>query len=670
MSSYESGVDPVNVETTNTEEHQSMAQHYQNSASPQGTTRRQNDTNTPAAACPHCADLQQSLPEEMVENEKVSQSFSPPPPQPHPVPHLQSSHSYNHNPPYHQPRSQQHQSPLNLHQPQSNPLHYPEPYPPHLYYPPPPSPTGQRMALAVTAGSLLGLTAAAAVRWLNGGDFAFFPPATAAASTRSTSHQQVVERSCTSADETAATVALEQRGHGRFQEQHQQQLLLDAVQAQSEKQTLMTHRLEDLVKHQQRKDLDVENITKQSIDLLRNQHVQQHTDEPRRVVVSLLHEIKGELTAIRESLRDEMSADSDPLLLHSRILTVIAKLDATLNDDDGITLGSTEATNTTEKLRIDDTQIGPIRTNTPSHDFSSPHKDAIDVVASKATATMTLVSSVALKKAVLKLVVENANDKLVAGAQLLYLYVLNVFTHPRVPRYRKIYCNNESFQSHVAELLGARELLAAVGFVEQAQLNKGNRTCWEWLPTPPSIRNDDSLTEVKTLPQRLQLDGSEVTYLERLKEAVSALSVLKVASAAEKEDLTKLALSAAGLLLPDKYERTIEITGMAPLAAEKTPLRTNGTTTANMTTSLVNVTLITDPSMYQTPVSGSSLPLSLTKKILPLPPGDIPSLDHAAKQVEKEARNPPTAEFDEHVERSDSSNSDSLADAAEAAMWK
>jgi len=63
----------------------------------------------------------------------------------------------------------------------------------------------------------------------------------------------------------------------------------------------------------------------------------------------------------------------------------------------------------------------------------------------------------------------NSNDAadLKAGAQMLYLYCLNMSKNPSVPRYRKIYTNNATFKNKVGNLAGARELLVAVGFEER-----------------------------------------------------------------------------------------------------------------------------------------------------------------------------------------------------------
>ena len=67
---------------------------------------------------------------------------------------------------------------------------------------------------------------------------------------------------------------------------------------------------------------------------------------------------------------------------------------------------------------------------------------------------------------------DNIND-LKAGSQMLYLYCLNISKNPTVPRYRKIYTNNNTFRNKVGKLLGAKEFLSSVGFVERTN-------CFEW----------------------------------------------------------------------------------------------------------------------------------------------------------------------------------------------
>ncbi|KAL7471632.1 hypothetical protein ACHAXS_011971 [Conticribra weissflogii] len=66
-------------------------------------------------------------------------------------------------------------------------------------------------------------------------------------------------------------------------------------------------------------------------------------------------------------------------------------------------------------------------------------------------------------------ILSNSNDhhELKVGSQMLYLYCLNISKNPTVPRYRKIYTNNKTFREKVGNLVGAKEFLKAIGFVER-----------------------------------------------------------------------------------------------------------------------------------------------------------------------------------------------------------
>ncbi len=67
----------------------------------------------------------------------------------------------------------------------------------------------------------------------------------------------------------------------------------------------------------------------------------------------------------------------------------------------------------------------------------------------------------------------NSNDaqKLKVGAQMLYLYCRNISQNASVPRYRKIYTTTNTFRNKVGDLVGAKDFLVAVGFVERAKEN-------------------------------------------------------------------------------------------------------------------------------------------------------------------------------------------------------
>jgi hypothetical protein len=92
-----------------------------------------------------------------------------------------------------------------------------------------------------------------------------------------------------------------------------------------------------------------------------------------------------------------------------------------------------------------------------------------------------------LDDALRKLASSNDANLLKAGAQMLYLYCLNISKNPSVPRYRKIYTNNSTFRNKVGNLVGAREFLVAVGFVERPDNN-----LFEWPSSFLLPQSDDN----------------------------------------------------------------------------------------------------------------------------------------------------------------------------------
>ena len=80
-----------------------------------------------------------------------------------------------------------------------------------------------------------------------------------------------------------------------------------------------------------------------------------------------------------------------------------------------------------------------------------------------------------LEDALRKLANNNDAQQLKFGAQMLYLYCRNISQNASVPRYRKIYTNNNTFRNKLGNLVGAKDFLVAVGFVEHAKEN-----LYEW----------------------------------------------------------------------------------------------------------------------------------------------------------------------------------------------
>lgn len=74
-----------------------------------------------------------------------------------------------------------------------------------------------------------------------------------------------------------------------------------------------------------------------------------------------------------------------------------------------------------------------------------------------------------------KIIRDNNPDSVRSGAQMLHLYTVNLSNNPNTPRYRKLYTTNENFRQKVGDgLVGGRNFLYAVGFEE-----KGNYLEWQ-----------------------------------------------------------------------------------------------------------------------------------------------------------------------------------------------
>ena len=445
------------------------------------------------------------------------------------------------------------------------------------------------LAAAVTAGSVLGLTAAAAVRWLNGGDFLLFPPAHTKPqqqrhekTTRTTRTQQQreqrEERSAatmnspffssendqlqqqysTTVDDTSTDEAAAAAASHHLAESHSEtlQTLQDTVRIQSEQQDQLLRRLEDVLdRDQQRQRTDA------TMDLLKANNNKKATarvtelDTPHDTLRGIRDVLTTALLRRQDDNDDEARGDEE-----ERLAVTLDKLDAVLDQikSDGYIIRTT--TSQTNDSTPDDHPVSTKETAATTNIFSG------STPTTPTTATTTPSANLGgdndhqpLAEAILRLVRDNAEAARRTGSQLLYLYTVNVASHPRVPRYRKIFTSNESFQKHVAGLRGASELLEAVGFVpvfgddgggeaKSSSSSSGDPTTataaayWEWLP--PSIHNkQQEKDEPKPSPQNAWLGDSEAFYLQRLKMAAAALGILKSPSSCGSVDMEALAQS-------------------------------------------------------------------------------------------------------------------------------
>jgi hypothetical protein len=288
----------------------------------------------------------------------------------------------------------------------------------------------------------MGLAAAAAVRWLNGGDFHLLPSAT---------RQVLPDRSN---DESLMVVEM----------QTDVQELKESVERQDRTLKRLTA---DIARHH----------TNESMERLRYRN-----DSSNTTAAAKLSEIHMELSRLRRDLKrvDDCSRSND---WNTQLSDTLQRLQACMDQmaHDNQSTKQTVALHVVE--RSASTSIETI-TSIPDNNSASDDKCSDE--------------NLTMEQAIRRLVEENDRDHLQAGAQLLFLYVTNLCSNPRVPRYRKIFTTNDSFKK-VNAIKGGRDLLLSLNFVE-----KGNN-CLEWLVSAEE----------------------EGPCLERLARAAATLKILK-----------------------------------------------------------------------------------------------------------------------------------------------
>lgn len=310
---------------------------------------------------------------------------------------------------------------------------------------------------------------------------------------------------------------------------------------------------------------NVSTATDQSMDLLLR-----HDDSNTSTI---LREIRSALTSLQ----------ADHPEFSTRLHETLDKLDTTLNGINGAAI----------------TSIPPI------HRYSSETQGY---------------NVTSLASALTQLILDNPNaTKLQAAAQMLYLYVINLSSHPRIPRYRKIFTSNETYKNHIADIVGADSLLQAIGFVERT-------SAWEWEPS------------------------DEEACLECLRQAAAALSILKVRRPAQEtpEALLQYVLAKVGL------------------EAAATPPRRMGRNT-------------TEDASFTTPVHHADIvsPPATKKQLTPPLEVDFPDLTHPLAETAElsDSTGSPAVSFLHREEAGalSASNDPGTAEAAvngETAVWK
>ncbi len=411
----------------------------------------------------------------------------------------------------------------------------------------------------LTVGGALGVTGAAAVRWLNGGRFELFPSntRTSDAASKRTVAQVAIQEEKSNQSQAASgenpkdgTKWNADRGNLGNEENYEEEeddedddyndgdysdneqedgfdleecliermdALLSSIDSNSVLQEKLIHKL-----------ANTSTITDESMSLLKqNKDV---TKAPNTTeTAGRDSKTLAELKEVRESLvnlcNSITSADSEngkkedwqeewsKLLakFDNCIQALEEPIDSFFADSEA---GDTKSTSTAETTQTENpakqetVQLLPPAPATPATGNES------GISSSDMTATLMPLS---LSDCIVKLVENNNSLNLKSGSQLLYLYLANLSGKPDNRRYRKIFTSNESFKK-VETMIGGKDLLCAVGFVEDSE--KG---VLEWVPT--------GSTE------------EEISALILVKEAAAALGVLKKANNAPSSDLIRSALS-------------------------------------------------------------------------------------------------------------------------------
>jgi hypothetical protein len=359
----------------------------------------------------------------------------------------------------------------------------------------------------VTLGGMIGLTAAAASRWLNGGDFEVlpgpkYPPN--AKEQRSLFLQRLE--------------AEQQQEEDGMEEEEEDDVFLDSNEVDEEVtaalvQEKLLQQVESIAENL-KSNVEVQekilkklisngsSITDQSMNLLRSKD--SGTDEEEHFNQSGVLKLWIELVEIKAELRSLYNA------------TALRETNAELEEQAKTTLGNLEKCIEQINSRVGTTRTTetavpatnpPLTASTPSTQPLSDVSEPPDAEEEDEPIAHTL------KESIRVLAEKNDATALRVGSQLLFLYIVNLSGMPDNSRYRKIFTSNESFKK-VEVLKGAKELLFAVGFEEQAG-------SLEWLPngTPEE----------------------EALAMEKLKEASAALGILK--SGKQSNELTESALA-------------------------------------------------------------------------------------------------------------------------------
>ena len=370
------------------------------------------------------------------------------------------------------------------------------------------------------AGAVLGLTAAATVRWLNGGDFLMFPPPNT--EQQQQQQQQVLVSSPEEEEhEIQTSIHPPQVPSSEQQNEFRNELrsLVDAIHQQNKTQTNLVQQLV------RREDVQLVN---DSMQLLRRQQSssQENTTAvttgsstsipPLELIQDRLAKLENQLTDLQKRHASISEAERQESLDQMLQTVQVCRKDASSSS-------STTKTNTTSgsnhHLHPQPTSTPVIKRNSPSGALVTNSLNGKDTDTTTRVSTDDTTGLAALGSALQILTNHNDTQQLQQGVPLLYLYVHNLHQHSQMPRYRRIFTSNESFGTKVQPLVGGKDILRAVGFVEQEGY-------WEWLPTTTSDKkkpNSDNDNDIESTTQA----ALEKEHSEYLREAAHALQELK-----------------------------------------------------------------------------------------------------------------------------------------------
>ena len=381
-------------------------------------------------------------------------------------------------------------------------------------------------ASLVTLGGMIGLTAAAASRWLNGGDFQLFPPPKypSTIGEQRNSFLRRLEEEATSnqnqeieEDEDYSSEEYDTEGE---EESFVEDDLAREVECIAE--TLKVHGQTQEKILQKLNAITNPSITDQSVNLLRSHQQQKQSNNDNKEQkggewTKELVEIKAGLKELVESLGGGVDEKDDIHVIKDAVNTTLGKLESCIQ----------EINASFEEKDPEVETLDPLPNSFQTSEPQLPEQAETNTTPEEKTDVDDTPCS--LRDAIRTLAEENEATDLRVGCQLLYLYIINLLGKPDNPRYRKIFTCNDSFQ-RLENLKGAKQLLMAVGFVPfDGYL--------EWMP-----RNDDN--------DYINKPEEESLSMERLREAASALGLLK--SGKKSKELTEKALAAISLDEPNR----------------------------------------------------------------------------------------------------------------------